>query len=103
VCRQGTADRRRNGHLLCRRWTGIAATRLIKTQYPEIAVIGLTRELKDYTSYSMKKAGAFEIMDKKSAVVELYNAIQRAVGGMDGKAVNRPELGPGLGSMTEVR
>jgi CheY-like chemotaxis protein len=36
---------------------GIAATRLIKTQYPEIAVIGLTRELKDYTSYSMKKAG----------------------------------------------
>jgi two-component system, NarL family, response regulator LiaR len=82
---------------------GIAATRLIKTQYPEIAVIGLTRELKDYTSYSMKKAGAFEIMDKKSAVVELYNAIQRAVGGIDGKAVNRPELGPGLGSMTEAR
>jgi hypothetical protein len=51
----------------------------------------------------MKKAGAFEIMDKKGAVVELYNAIQRAVGGIDGKAVNRPELGPGLGSMTEVR
>jgi hypothetical protein len=50
----------------------------------------------------MKKAGAFEIMDKKSAVVELYNAIQRAVGGIDGEAVNRPELGPGLGSMTEA-
>ena len=39
---------------------GIAATRIIKTQYPQIAVVGLTRELKDYTSYSMKKAGAFE-------------------------------------------
>ena len=36
---------------------GIAATRLIKAQYPQIAVVGLTRELKDYTSYSMKKRG----------------------------------------------
>ena len=58
---------------------GIAATRLIKTQYPQIAVVGLTRELKDYTSYSMKKAGASEVVDKKNAVVELYDAIQRAV------------------------
>ena len=82
---------------------GIAATRLIKTQYPQIAIIGLTRGLKDYTSYTMKKAGTFEILDKKSAVAELYDAIQRAVGGMDGRAVNRPELGPGLGSMTEAR
>jgi DNA-binding NarL/FixJ family response regulator len=47
---------------------GIAATRLIKTQYPQIAIIGLTRGLKDYTSYTMKKAGTFEILDKKSAV-----------------------------------
>ena len=82
---------------------GIAATRLIKTQYPEIAVIGLTRELKDYTSYSMKKVGAFEIMDKKSAVVELYEAIQRAVVGIDEKPVDGPEVGPGLGSMTKAR
>jgi two-component system, NarL family, response regulator LiaR len=55
---------------------GIAATRLIKTQYPHIAVIGLTRNLKDYTVY--------------------YGAIQRAVGGIDGKAVSRPEIGPAL-------
>ena len=44
---------------------GIAATRLVRTQYPQIAVVGLTRELKDYTSYSMKKAGAFEVVDKR--------------------------------------
>ena len=80
---------------------GIAATRLIKTQYPQIAVVGLTRELKDYTSYSMKKAGAFEVVDKKNAVSELYDAIQRAVAGIDGKAVDQPEIGLGLGSMTE--
>ena len=81
---------------------GIAATRLIKTQYPHIAVVGLTREPKDYTVYSMKKAGAFEVVDKKKAVVELYDAIQRAVADIDGKAVGRPEIGHGLGSMTEA-
>ena len=58
---------------------GIASTRLIKAQYPQIAVVGLTRELKDYTSYSMKKAGASEVVDKKNAVVELYDAIEKAV------------------------
>ena len=58
---------------------GIAATRLLKIKYPQIAVVGLTRDLKDYTSYSMKKAGAFEVVDKKNAVVELYDAIERAV------------------------
>ena len=84
---------------------GIAATRLLKSQYPQIAVVGLTRELKDYTlysMYSMKKAGAFEVVDKKNAVVELYDAIHRALAGIDGKAVDRPEIGPGLGSMTEA-
>jgi len=69
---------------------GIAATRLIKTQYPQIAVVGLTRELKDYTAYSMKKAGAFEVVDKKNAVVELYNAIERAVADIEGKTADLP-------------
>jgi len=63
---------------------GIAATRLIKTQYPRIAVVGLTREPKDYTLYSMKKAGASEVVDKQNAVVELYDAIQRAVAELRG-------------------
>ncbi|HEX6948591.1 MAG TPA: response regulator, partial [Nitrospira sp.] len=81
---------------------GIAATRLIKTQYPQIVVVGLTRELKDYTSYAMRKAGASEVVDKKNAVDELYGAIQRALAGIDGQAVDGPETGPGLGSMTEA-
>jgi two-component system, NarL family, response regulator LiaR len=62
---------------------GIAATRLIKTQYPRIAVVGLTREPKDYTLDSMLKAGASEVVDKANAVVELYHAIRRAVAGID--------------------
>jgi DNA-binding NarL/FixJ family response regulator len=65
---------------------GIAATRLVKTRYPQIAVIGLTREPKDYMLYTMKKEGASEVVDKKNAVVELYDAIQRAVAHIDGKA-----------------
>src|SRR6187549_2919539 len=69
---------------------GIAATRLIKTQYPQTAVVGLTRDLKDYTVYSMKKAGAFEVVDKKDAVVELYDAIQRALTGASAKGIDRP-------------
>ena len=81
---------------------GIAATRLIKARYPKIVVVGLTREPKDYTVYSMKKAGASEVVDKANTVVELYNAIQRAVADINGKVVDRPEIGPGLGSMTEA-
>jgi DNA-binding NarL/FixJ family response regulator len=81
---------------------GIAATRLMKTRYPQIAVVGLTRDLKDYTVYSMKKAGASEVVDKKNTVVELYDAIERAVAGIDGKAIDRPEIGPDLGSITEA-
>ena len=69
---------------------GIEATHLIKKQYSQIAVVGLTRELKDYTSYSMKKAGASEVLDKKDAVAELYDAIQRAVADTTGKAVDEP-------------
>ena len=50
----------------------------------------------------MKKAGAFEVVDKNNAIIDLYGAIQRALAGIEGKAVDRPEIGPGLGSMTEA-
>jgi DNA-binding NarL/FixJ family response regulator len=76
---------------------GIAATRLVKTRYPQIAVIGLTREPKDYMLYTMKKEGASEVVDKKNAVVELYDAIQRAVADIDGKAIEHTETDPGHG------
>jgi len=58
---------------------GITATRLIKTQHPQIAVLGLSVDLKDYQIYAMQKAGAFEILKKDNAVADLYGAIQRAV------------------------
>ena len=58
---------------------GITATRLIKAQHPQIVVIGLSVELKDYHVYAMEKAGAAEVLGKDQAVNELYGAIQRAV------------------------
>ena len=58
---------------------GITATRLIKTQHPQIVVIGLSVDLKDYQTYAMQKAGAAEILWKEMAVNELYGAIQRTV------------------------
>jgi DNA-binding NarL/FixJ family response regulator len=80
---------------------GITATRLIKSQYPQIAVVGLTRDLKDYTAYSMKKAGAFEVVDKKNVIAELYDAIQKALAGIN-KVIDKPEFGPGLDAITEA-
>ncbi|HKY73499.1 MAG TPA: response regulator transcription factor [Nitrospira sp.] len=58
---------------------GIAATRFIKTTYPDIAVIGLSLHVQSYSEYAMRRAGAFEVLVKEKAVHELYGAIQRAV------------------------
>ena len=58
---------------------GITATRLIKAQHPEIAVIGLSVYPRDYLVYAMQKAGASDVVGKENAMDELYGAIQRAV------------------------
>jgi DNA-binding NarL/FixJ family response regulator len=57
---------------------GIGATRLIKTQYPEMAVVGLSVNAPSYSVEAMLKAGAFEVLTKDKAVDQLYSAIQRA-------------------------
>ena len=58
---------------------GIAATRMIKTAYPHIVVIGLTSAPEEYLLYAMLRAGAFEVLGKAKAVSDLYSIIQRAV------------------------
>jgi DNA-binding NarL/FixJ family response regulator len=58
---------------------GIAATRLIKTQYPHVAVVGLSVNAPSYHVDAMLKAGAFDVVTKEKAVDELYSAIQRAI------------------------
>ena len=58
---------------------GITATRFIKTNYPNIAVIGFSMTVHSYSEDAMLKAGAFEVLPKDKAVHDLYSAIQRAV------------------------
>ena len=58
---------------------GIAATRYIKTNYAQIAVIGFSMTVESYSEYAMLKAGAFEVLAKDRAVHDLYAAIQKAV------------------------
>jgi DNA-binding NarL/FixJ family response regulator len=58
---------------------GIEATRLIRTQYPQIAVVGLSVNAPSYQVDAMLKAGAFEVLTKEKAVDELYSAIQKAI------------------------
>lgn len=60
------------------RMDGITATRLIKQQYPQVAVIGLTIEQKDFQLFAMRKAGAIEIIGKEN-MAEVPDAIRRAV------------------------
>src|SRR5262245_34092189 len=50
---------------------GIGATRLIKTQFPQIAVLGLSVNAPSYHVDAMLKAGAFDVMTKEKAVDEL--------------------------------
>jgi len=57
---------------------GVGATRLIKMQYPQMAVLGLSVNAPSYHVDAMLKAGAFEVLTKENAVDQLYSAIQRA-------------------------
>ena len=58
---------------------GIAATRAIKAQNSNIAVVGLSANTPDYMVYAMVKAGAFAVMPKENAVEDLYDLIRKAV------------------------
>ena len=58
---------------------GIAATRQIKTRYPEIIVIGITFVPEEYVVYAMVKAGAYEVVTKDKAATDLYSTLQKAV------------------------
>lgn len=62
-----------------RKMDGVTAARLIKKEYPEIAIVGLSADPKDYNVYAMQKAGVFEVFTKDNAYKNLYSSIQRAM------------------------
>ncbi|HEY6021216.1 MAG TPA: response regulator transcription factor [Candidatus Paceibacterota bacterium] len=54
---------------------GIEATARIKTEYPHVAIIGLSVNAESANQEAMKKAGATMLLPKEAVVDELYNAI----------------------------
>ena len=59
---------------------GIEATARIKSQFPQIAVIGLSVNAEGPNQTAMLQAGATRMMTKEAAVEELYQAIQASIG-----------------------
>jgi DNA-binding NarL/FixJ family response regulator len=58
---------------------GIAATRLIRANFPRIVVLGLTTNRERCFIDAMSEAGAVHTLCKENAVAELHGAIQCAV------------------------
>ncbi len=58
---------------------GIAATRLIRANFPRIVVLGLTTNTERCFINAMSEAGAVNTLGKEKAVTELHGAIQCAV------------------------
>jgi len=57
---------------------GIEATRLLKSEHPEVVVIGLSMYSAGQVEAAMKEAGARAFINKEAAVQELYQTIQTA-------------------------
>jgi DNA-binding NarL/FixJ family response regulator len=57
---------------------GITATRLITTQNPGVAVLGLSCDTRLYVVTAMHQAVVFEVLGKEQPADEVYRAIQRA-------------------------
>jgi DNA-binding NarL/FixJ family response regulator len=58
---------------------GITTTRQIRSQYAQVAVVGLTIASEESIWHSMEKAGAFGVLTKDEDAVEgLYQAIKEA-------------------------
>jgi DNA-binding NarL/FixJ family response regulator len=58
---------------------GVAATRLIKSEFPDVAVVGITITAEGYQQAAMRRAGAYEVLSKtKTGLQHLYATIQHA-------------------------
>jgi DNA-binding NarL/FixJ family response regulator len=68
---------------------GIAATRLIKTRYPHVVVIGLSTNAADFLMHAMIKAGGDGLLQKEKATDDLVPILR--------KRLNQEKLGhPGI-------
>ena len=62
---------------------GIGATRLILAAYPNVAIIGMSLDKRQYVISGMEQAGAFEVLTKDEVTAsDVHSAIQRAFASM---------------------
>ncbi|HEU4683629.1 MAG TPA: response regulator [Nitrospira sp.] len=63
------------------RMDGVAATRAIKAQFPDVAIVGLTITAEGYHQSAMRRAGAFDVLSKgRTSLEQLYGTIETAAG-----------------------
>ena len=67
---------------LGRAMDGIAATRILANQYPEMAVLGLSWDIREYVVSAMQQAGALDVLAKEQTADEVHQAILSAVASM---------------------
>ena len=62
---------------------GLAATKLVRRHYPNVAILGLTITEDSYHKSAMEKAGAFRVMTKGThGINELSQEIEKAAATM---------------------
>jgi len=61
------------------RMNGIEATRRIKQRYADVSVIGLSVNTEHEIQKDMQEAGAYVLLNKETAVEQLYSSIQKLV------------------------
>src|SRR5262245_6751323 len=61
---------------------GIAATRILTSLYPGVAVLGLSWDIREYVISAMHQAGAIDVLEKEKTADEVHGAILRAVASM---------------------
>ena len=61
---------------------GLAATKLVRRHYPNVAILGLTVSEDSYHKSAMERAGAFRVMTKGAGLDELCQEIEKAAATM---------------------
>lgn len=61
---------------------GIATTRLLLHDWPDVAVLGLSCDNRAYVAAAMREAGALDVLAKEQTADEVHQAILRAAASM---------------------
>ena len=63
---------------------GIATTQILTNEYPGMAVLGLSWDVREYVVLAMQQAGALDVLAKEQTPAEVHRAILSAAASMAG-------------------